>query len=361
LPIQASKLDANRTLTILVLYHDRATLACDTQTTTVAEKEKLFRLISALGKPTETSLGILPPQPMASKNVIPPNGITVDQAASLPSPHRGGSQTGSHRARCRTQEPSRKWGLHLVRRNGIFYFRRRWPEKIRRLGAPEFLSRSLRTHVLAEAVKRSADLLSAIEAGENDVLSELQNSTVCEARVQSMLKEMVRSAIGSMIARQESAAPIEGADAYLGWLETETDRIRDAQRTRDWSVASAFAGEIARQNGLDTDAIEAPAVARQVLFLMRRLNELNARVERDFDDPIDVGREILLDHGLKPTRDAMKPPMVLSEAIERACEKAPQDVENKIRVIGKLALAHFGDVPVSSIVLEQSFDFLFQV
>jgi len=193
------------------------------------------------------------------------------------------------------------------------------------------------------------------------VLSELQNSTVCEARVQSMLKEMVRSAIGSMIARQESAAPIEGADAYLGWLETETDRIRDAQRTRDWSVASAFAGEIARQNGLDTDAIEAPAVARQVLFLMRRLNELNARVERDFDDPIDVGREILLDHGLKPTRDAMKPPMVLSEAIERACEKAPQDVENKIRVIGKLALAHFGDVPVSSIVLEQSFDFLFQV
>ena len=193
------------------------------------------------------------------------------------------------------------------------------------------------------------------------MLSELQNSTVCEARVQSMLKEMVRSAIGSMIARQESAAPIEGADAYLGWLETETDRIRDAQRTRDWSVASAFAGEIARQNGLDTDAIEAPAVARQVLFLMRRLNELNARVERDFDDPIDVGREILLDHGLKPTRDAMKPPMVLSEAIERACEKAPQDVENKIRVIGKLALAHFGDVPVSSIVLEQSFDFLFQV
>ena len=193
------------------------------------------------------------------------------------------------------------------------------------------------------------------------MLSELQNSPVCEARVQSMLKEMVRSAIGSMIARQESAAPIEGADAYLGWLETETDRIRDAQRTRDWSVASAFAGEIARQNGLDTDAIEAPAVARQVLFLMRRLNELNARVERDFDDPIDVGREILLDHGLKPTRDAMKPPMVLSEAIERACEKAPQDVENKIRVIGKLALAHFGDVPVSSIVLEQSFDFLFQV
>ncbi|WP_354544373.1 DUF6538 domain-containing protein [Roseovarius sp. MBR-78] len=53
-----------------------------------------------------------------------------------------------------------------MRRNGIFYFRRRWPEKIRRFGAPAFLSVSLRTHVLAEAVKRSADLLSAIEAGK---------------------------------------------------------------------------------------------------------------------------------------------------------------------------------------------------
>ena len=193
------------------------------------------------------------------------------------------------------------------------------------------------------------------------MLNELQNSPVCEARVQSMLKEMVRSAVGGMIARQESAAPAGGSDAYLGRLGTETDRIRDAQRTRDWSVASRFAGEIARQNGLDAEAVEAPAVARQVLFLMRRLNELNARVEQDFEDPLHVGRELLLDHGLTPSRDAMKPPMLLSEAIEKACEEAPPDVETKIRVIGKLAIAFFGDVAVSSIVLEQSFKLLFQV
>src|SRR6056297_2257796 len=99
---------------------------------------------------------------MTTKNSILSNGIAVDQAASLPSPRRGGSQTGSHRAGCGPREPSRKWGLHLVRRNGIFYFRRRWPEKIRRLGSSSFQSVSLRTHVLSEAVKRSADLLSAI-------------------------------------------------------------------------------------------------------------------------------------------------------------------------------------------------------
>ncbi len=193
------------------------------------------------------------------------------------------------------------------------------------------------------------------------MLNELQNSPVCEARVQSMLKEMVRSAVGGMIARQESAASAGGSEAHLDRLEAETDRIRDAQRTRDWSVASRFAGELARQNGLDAEAVEAPAVARQVLFLMRRLNELNARVEQDFEDPLHVGRELLLDHGLTPSRDAMKPPMLLSEAIEKACEEAPPDVETKIRVIGKLAIAFFENVAVSSIVLEQSFELLFQV
>ena len=61
--MRAAKLDANRTLTIVYLSHSRATLNCNTQTMTGAEREKLFRLISALGKPTEISLGILPPQP----------------------------------------------------------------------------------------------------------------------------------------------------------------------------------------------------------------------------------------------------------------------------------------------------------
>lgn len=204
-------------------------------------------------------------------------------------------------------------------------------------------------------------MLSAVEAGEKHVLKELQDSPVSEARVQAMLKEIVRRAVAGMIARQESGSVTEIPESYLGRIDKETGRIRDAQRARDWSVASTFAGEIARQNGLGPEAVESPAVARQVLSLLRRLNDLSARVERDFDDPLDVGRDLLIDHGLNPTREAMKPPMLLSEAIEKACEEAPHDVEIKIRVIGKVALAYFGDVPVASIVLEQSFEFLFQV
>ncbi|GGB24417.1 hypothetical protein [Allosediminivita pacifica] len=36
-------------------------------------------------------------------------------------------------------------------------------------------------------------------------------------------------------------------------------------------------------------------------------------------------------------------------------------MENKIRDIGKLAMAYLADVAVASIVLEQSFEFLFNV
>ena len=193
------------------------------------------------------------------------------------------------------------------------------------------------------------------------MFDELQDSPVSEARIQALLKEMVRQAVAGMIVRQESEAVTELSDSYLDRIDREAGDIREAQRTRDWSVASAFAGEIARQNGLDSAAVEAPAVARQVLSLLRRLNDLGARVERDFDDPLDVGRDLLIDHGLKPTRDAMKPSMLLSEATDKACEEAPPDVETKIRVTGKLALAYFGDVPVASIMLEQSFEFLFNV
>ncbi|MGB2201776.1 MAG: DUF6538 domain-containing protein, partial [Pseudooceanicola atlanticus] len=88
---------------------------------------------------------------MIQKKSIPSNGIAVDQAAILPSPRRGGSQTGSHGRKTRSANPGRRWGLHLVRRNGIFYFRRRWPKALRDVGAPEFCSVSLRTDILADA------------------------------------------------------------------------------------------------------------------------------------------------------------------------------------------------------------------
>ncbi|HEY9039240.1 MAG TPA: hypothetical protein VIN05_09910 [Roseovarius sp.] len=193
------------------------------------------------------------------------------------------------------------------------------------------------------------------------MLAELQNTPVSADRVRAMLQEMVRRAVARMIARQESDTGVSDPDVHLRQIGAEEAQIRQAQRARDWSVASAFIGEIARQNGMEAGDVAAPAVARQILALMRQQSDLCLRVERDFDDPLHAGRDLLLTHGIAPTRDALKPPMPLSEAIEKACEEAPRDVETKIRVIGKLALVFFGDIPASSIVQKQSFDFLHMV
>jgi hypothetical protein len=91
---------------------------------------------------------------MYHKKDISPNGLAGLQVGDPgPVQHRA-SHSASHRPRGTRSESGRRWGLHLVRRNGIFHFRRRWPLALRSLGAPEFLSVSLRTHLLGEAVKR---------------------------------------------------------------------------------------------------------------------------------------------------------------------------------------------------------------
>lgn len=59
-------------------------------------------------------------------------------------------------------------------------------------------------------------------------------------------------------------------------------RIGPRRRAYDWSVAAGFAEEVARQNGLDPTSVETPAVARQVLSLLRQLTELGAQVEQTF-------------------------------------------------------------------------------
>lgn len=60
---------------------------------------------------------------------------------------------------------------YLWRRGGVFQFRRRLPKRPVDLGAPEFLSLSLRTNLLPEAMKRAAALIAATERAERSCRS----------------------------------------------------------------------------------------------------------------------------------------------------------------------------------------------
>ena len=190
------------------------------------------------------------------------------------------------------------------------------------------------------------------------MIAVLSANPVCETRTKALIQDLVRRAVTRMLDRQESDAPETDSASHLAQLQSERAKIIAAQRNRDWALSAQLAASVAPQNGLSAEDIMQPAVARQVLAVMRQLLEIEDRVEADFEDPLHAGRELLQQHGIAPSRDALSSPLLLSEAIEKACEEAPDEVEKKIRVVGKVALAYFGDISVASLTLEKSFELL---
>ncbi len=258
----------------------------------------------------------------------------------------------------RRSNQGRRWGLHLVRRNGTFYFRRRWPKSLHDVGAPEFLSISLRTQILSEAVKRSADLLTLIEAGEQRVSVELTIAPASEWRTKVMIREMVRNSVATMLARLEAPYDADESRAYLASCEERKGTAADALRARDWAKAADFGTAAASLVGLNQETLTTPAIARDILIKTRTLLDLALCVEQDCDDPLMLGRQLLEDVGLPSERKSLLPLMTLTQAIDKASEEATPDVEAKIRAVGTLALSFFGDRPVSMLSCDQCVDFL---
>lgn len=161
------------------------------------------------------------------------------------------------------------------------------------------------------------------------MLNEIARDTVDEARAKTLLQEMVRAAVARMLADLEAPARTDDEDDRLAALRTELADIRTALKLRDWSAAEAAARGAADTVGLDDTALGDPGLARQVLVTRKRLLELEAQVEETFDDPLQLGRDLLADHALKPTRESLQPPMTLSEATRKALAEAPASVEKK--------------------------------
>jgi hypothetical protein len=201
-------------------------------------------------------------------------------------------------------------------------------------------------------------MLSAIEAGEKQVMFTLEEAHVSERRTKAMLKEIVRRAVAEMINHHEVPLPEEESVALVDGFRRQRGQIGRAQRTGDWSLAAELAGSMAEATSVPLHSLNDPVIAREILAMMRRVLDLSIQVESDFDDPLDAGRELLADVGLPANRSALRPPMTLSEAIGVASAEAPRDVEKKIAAIGRLALAYFGDIPVAGIAFDRTFEFI---
>ncbi|MDG3043119.1 tyrosine-type recombinase/integrase [Roseicyclus marinus] len=189
------------------------------------------------------------------------------------------------------------------------------------------------------------------------MLNEIAGDPVDQTRARTLLQEMVRAAVARMLADLEAPACPDHNDDRLAAIRAELADIRTALKLRDWSGAAAAARGAADTVGLDDAALSDPGLARQVLVTRKRLLDLEAQVEETFDDPLQLGRDLLADHVLKPTREGLQPPMTLSEATRKALADAPSSVERKIQVVGDLAVAVFGDIPVKSLHQQGVMDF----
>ena len=189
------------------------------------------------------------------------------------------------------------------------------------------------------------------------MLMELADSPTAGWRTRAMIREMVRVAVAAMLARQGAPVDAQESAAYLKKLSQKSDAIRSAQKGRDWSEAARLAGSAAALTGVPHEALVGPLLGREILSTARRLLELARRVEDECGDSLHLGQELLTQVGLPARRQALRPPMLLSEAIEKAAE-GPAEVEKKVRAVGRLAIAFFGDVPVATLGFERVFEFL---
>lgn len=109
------------------------------------------------------------------------------------------TQKGDSTALPRPASRRKKAGLHLIRRGSIYYFRRRSPTVLVRIGAPPFTCFSLRTHFPTEAMKHPAALFTALEEVERKMIDERQTSALSPQEIKKILDEVVRSELGRII------------------------------------------------------------------------------------------------------------------------------------------------------------------
>ncbi|WP_349295454.1 hypothetical protein ABEB22_16475 (plasmid) [Thioclava sp. 'Guangxiensis'] len=272
-----------------------------------------------------------------------------------------GSQGDSHRSPKRGQTASRRWGLYLIRRNEVFYFRKRWPQDLCDSGTAAFLSISPRTKILSEAVKRSADLLTAFEAREQKMIHSKLLTSVSERQSLSVQRSLVRAELTAMVTRFDAPYDADESAAYIAEAERQADNAVSAMRARDWTAASTLAATAAAESGLRAEQLSEPGLARSLLRLLRDLKEIAVQVETDCAEPLVLAKPLLESLDLPATAEALKPAMTLCDAIEAAAAKAPGQTQIKIRSLGRLALEFFGDIAVETICYDQSVAFLKRV
>ncbi|WP_282118928.1 hypothetical protein [Ruegeria atlantica] len=185
-----------------------------------------------------------------------------------------------------------------MRRDRIFYFRKRLPKKISNQVPNQFLCLPLQTDLPLDAVKRAAALLTVLEQMEKIHVEALIKDSRTPETAKAVLTEMLRSALEVMLQEQnqDSALSAGEVDQRIEALQEENRRLRQAARNRQWTDVEPLLRAAGDRVALNRPTPISNDLGKRATALQRRLNDAEVAAQEG-DDVHYAGSELLAEHG----------------------------------------------------------------
>ena len=130
------------------------------------------------------------------------------------------------------------------------------------------------------------------------MIAELADAPGDEWRTKALIREHVREAISSMMARLEAPFDAQESENHLASLQQQRDTVENALKARDWNHAAELASSHADRVGLPREALADPALAWRILANTRELLKVALSTERDCEDPLRLGKNLIMPHSV---------------------------------------------------------------
>ena len=253
------------------------------------------------------------------------------------------------------QDLARRPAPYLIRRGGIYYFRKRLPKVIAEKCGRTFLRLSLRTPLRVQATIRAARLVAAYQHAETRLMTCLNDEGLTPEKIDAILFETLRAELARILAEQDrgAAESDDEIDARTAALDARQANLRRRARGKDFSeiepqvMAAANSLRIVLTTPLTAD------LGRRATDLIRDLLALEAEV-LDGADARGAASALVARFSTASVDDFAARPINLSAAIGKTREMYPtKAMKGNIDAIALLALTYFGDIPVSMIADDQ--------
>ncbi|MFZ3581409.1 DUF6538 domain-containing protein [Loktanella sp. DJP18] len=251
--------------------------------------------------------------------------------------------------RCRRSRPA---GPYLQKRGAVFYFRKRLPKVISEKCGRSFLCLSLRTPLLPEAMSRAAHLLAVLESEEKNIMTNpiLQNAPAEEITL--LLSDALRCELARILSEQDAGLALEevSIELRIATLERENVELKQSARRNDYSAVEPQLRSAAQALGIDLPDAIPVNLGRRAIELFRDLKDVEAAAVDGSDARSLAAPLVARLSDLEVDAFVESRPIRLSDASARALQRHPtKSMKGNIDAIANVALAFFGDVPISTI------------